>query len=367
MRPRRFGHPAHGRHLRAHFRGAPLHRRIFRSFGLAILLTVAAAGFVSHLVGPHGPARLLALTAAGAVLWVVSLGVARRLALPLHELTLVAREIGEGNLKSRARLRWREPGEVGVLAEAINEMASRIEKQLGDQRELVAAVSHEIRAPLSRLRVLTELLRARDVDPLTLSKLDRELVEIDSLVGDLLASSRLEFSLLTFHRLDAREIATEALDRAGFGPAQLDVRTDDTLFDGDPTLLARALANLLDNAARHGGGATNLVVRNAAAGTSRGLVAESPDGENATGTGDAIVFEVEDHGPGIPEAALPRLFEPFQRGQAERRGSTSLGLGLALVRRIADAHGGLAWAENRAEGGARVAIRIRRRHAGPSS
>lgn len=359
MRPRRYGHhahgghPAHGRHLRAHFRGAPLHRRIFRWFGLAILLTVSAAGLVSHLVGPHGPARLLALAAAGAMLWLVSLAVARRLGLPLQALTLVAREIGEGNLKSRARLRWHEPGEVGALAEAINEMAGRIEKQLGDQRELVAAVSHEIRAPLSRLRVLTELLRARDVDAATLAKLDREIMEIDSLVGDLLASSRLEFSLLTFHRLDAREIATEALDRAGLEQAKLEVRTADTAFDGDPTLLARALANLLDNAARHGGGATALVVR------------DDGQGGNARPHADSLVFEVEDHGPGIQKAQLPRLFEAFQRGQEERRGSTSLGLGLALVRRIADAHGGLAWAENRAEGGARVAIRIRRR-SGPS-
>jgi two-component system OmpR family sensor kinase len=358
MRSRRYGHHAHGGHgrqLRAHFRGAPLHRRLFRWFGLAILLTASAAGFVSHLVGPHGPARLLALATAAAMLWLVSLAVARRLGRPLQELTIVTREIGEGNLKSRARLRWHEPGEVGALAEAINEMAGRIEKQLGDQRELVAAVSHEIRAPLSRLRVLTELLRARDVDAATLAKLDREIVEIDSLVGDLLASSRLEFSLLTFHRLDAEEVATEALDRAGLGRAELEIRTGDPAFEGDPTLLARALANLLGNATRHAGGATKLVVRD-----------EAREDENATPLLDSIVFEVEDRGPGIPEASLPRLFEPFQRGQEERRGSTSLGLGLALVRRIAEAHGGLAWAENRAEGGARVAIRIRRRRTGPS-
>jgi two-component system OmpR family sensor kinase len=347
MRSVRYGgRPARGRYRHPHFRGAPLHRRIFRWFGLAILLTGGAAGLVFRVAGPSGPAPLLALGAAGAMLWLVSLAVARRLGRPLDDLAEVTREIGQGNLKSRARLRWHEPGEVGALAESINEMAARIEKQLADQRELVAAVSHEIRAPLSRLRVLVELLRGRDLDAGTLGKLDREIVEIDSLVGDLLASSRLEFSLLTFHRLDAREVAAEALDRAGLGPSQLTLRTEDTAFDGDPTLMARALANLLDNAARHGSGMTALVVRD-----------EDPG---------SIVFEVLDSGPGISEDVLPRIFEPFQRGQAERRGSTSLGLGLALVRRIADAHGGVAWAENRAEGGARVAVRIRKNRPEPS-
>lgn len=339
-------HFGRGRHAPQHFRGAPLHRRIFRWFGLSILLTTGAAGAVFRIVGHSGPAPFLALGAAGAMLWLVSLAVARRLGRPLDDLTRVTRDIGQGNLRSRARLRWHEPGEVGALAESINDMAARIEKQLADQRELVAAVSHEIRAPLSRLRVLVELLRGRDVDSIVLGKLDREIVEIDALVGDLLASSRLEFSLLTFHRLDAREVATEALDRAGLDVERLVVRAKDASFDGDPTLVARALANLLDNASRHGGGATSLVVRD--------------EGE------DALVFEVIDAGPGIAEGAFARMFEPFQRGQAERRGSTSLGLGLALVRRIANAHGGVAWAENRAEGGALVAIRLLKRRPEPS-
>lgn len=342
-RRRHFGRGPHGH---PHFRGAPLHRRIFRWFGLSILLMWGAAGVVFRIVGHAGPAPFLALGASGGMLWLVSLAVARRLGRPLDDLTRVTREIGQGNLRSRARLRWHEPGEVGALAESINDMAARIEKQLVDQRELVAAVSHEIRAPLSRLRVLVELMRTRDVDSATLGKLDREIVEIDSLVGDLLASSRLEFSLLTFHRLDAREVAGEALDRAGLGAERLVVHSKATAFEGDPTLVARALANLLDNAARHGGGMTELVVRDDDA--------------------DAVAFEVLDGGPGIDRALLERVFEPFQRGQAERRGSTSLGLGLALVQRIAKAHGGVAWAENRAEGGAKVGIRLPRRRPEPS-
>ena len=106
-------------------------------------------------------------------------------------------------------------------------------------------------------------------------------------------------------------------------------------LEADPTLLARALANLLDNAARHGGGATSLQV-------------ETDPSE--------VRFVVEDAGPGIPEHVLPRVFDSFVRG--ERGGASSLGLGLALVRRIALAHGGRAFAENRHQGGARVGFSV---------
>jgi signal transduction histidine kinase len=98
---------------------------------------------------------------------------------------------------------------------------------------------------------------------------------------------------------------------------------------------------MLGNAERHAGGVEALTVRDEGA--------------------ESIVFEVTDRGPGFSADVLPRAFEPFQRGQVERRGGASLGLGLALVRRIAEAHGGAASAENRPEGGARVAFRVARR------
>jgi signal transduction histidine kinase len=304
-----------------------------------------ARGCLARSSRHRPPIYLVAIAAAGATLWLASFAVARRLGRPLQNLAAVAREIGEGKLQSRARLGWHQPGEVGALAESINEMAGRIEKQLSDQRELLAAVSHEIRAPLSRLRMLVEMLRGRGADDATIAKLEREIVEIDSLVGDLLASSRLDLSMFAFRALDAAELAAEALDRAGLPPELLEVRTSAVSFDGDATLVARALANLLDNAARHGGGATSLFIRE--------------DGPAS------IVIEVVDDGPGFDTETLPKAFEPFQRGRVERRGSTSLGLGLALVRRIAEAHGGAAWAENRPEGGAKVALRLAR-HARPS-
>jgi signal transduction histidine kinase len=249
----------------------------------------------------------------------------------------VAQEIGGGNLQSRLRLGRHRRGEAGVLAEAVNDMAERIEKQIGDQRELLAAVSHEIRSPLARIRVILELLRERDPDAKELDKLEREVKDIDRLVGDLLASSRLEFSALVTQTLSARELALHALERAGLPTDLLEDESNDATVTADATLIGRALENLLDNATTHGQGAVALRV---------------------TASADAVVFEVSDHGPGFSEEMLSGAFVPFRReGHAN---ASSLGLGLALVRRIARSHSGDAWAENRPGGGATTAFRIAR-------
>jgi two-component system, OmpR family, sensor kinase len=288
----------------------------------------------------HAPGRtfVLAIAAACLTLWGASGVLARKLARPLSDLIRVTREIGSGNLVSRVRLGRHHVGEVGVLADAVNEMARRIERQLNDQRELLAAVSHEIRSPLARLRVLTELLRAGSADSVTLDKVEREIIEVDDLIGKLLANSRLDFGTLSLKSLDPSALVERAIERAGLDPsvfhafdsneANLDEQHGPRI-QGDPTLLDRAFGNMLENAQRHAGGVESVQLAQ---------------------VGRKIRLTVADLGPGFAKDTLGRAFDAFYRGD----GSSSLGLGLALVERIARAHAGRAWAENRPEGGALV-------------
>lgn len=262
------------------------------------------------------------------ILWIASGKVARRLARPLDELTDVVKRIGSGDLKARTQLSCHEPDELGVVADAVNDMAGRIEKQLADQRELLATVSHELRTPLARVRIISEIARDTGATTKTYDDLDREVEEMDALVGQLLASSRVDFGVLTKRELSVRDVVNRALERAGLpaSVAQLEGEGDRLL--GDATLLQRALANLFDNAKKHAGGV---------------------DGLRVVITAQRVSFDVLDKGPGLPEGGEAALFQKFSRNPNGT--SDGLGLGLALVKRIAVAHGGSVWARHRDGGG----------------
>jgi two-component system OmpR family sensor kinase len=304
-------------------------------------LAVGSVGRVEVCVDAHGfslgPLRgALFVLVPGMILWGLAGLWARRLARPIAELTRVARDLGEGKLERRARLRHGLPGEVGDLTRAINEMAARLEEKIRAERELLAGVSHELRTPLARVRILTELgreaaLGTRDV----WSELEVEVNEMDVLVGELLASARVDFRALTLKELDAAAVARQAL--AKFPEVRLETPGDALVsVTADATLVGRALGALLDNAKKHGGGAKVLRVR------------RREDG--------GVSFEIDDAGPGFRDEDLPRVFEPFYRGGGQAHDEArGVGLGLALVRRIAEAHGAKVRAENLAPG-ARVAI-----------
>lgn len=310
------------------------------SFVVPVVRDQVPLGSLAVCADRHAPRRgpiIVALLAAGVVLWAASGGLARRLARPYAELARVAQEIGHGRLSSRARLFRHGHGELGMLAEAVDDMARRIERQLAGQRELLAAVSHEIRTPLARIRLLIEMGRPTS-DAKMLDELKREVVEIDALVGQLLANSRLEFAALAVRSLDAVEVARRALERAGIGEEALLVEATETEFEADPTLIARALANLIENAKAHGAGMDALRVASSA---------------------NIMRFEVLDNGAGFSPGEAARVFAPFYSGKGN---GGSLGLGLSLVKRIAEAHGGKAYAKNRDPKGACVGIELPMRH-----
>lgn len=279
------------------------------------------------------------------VLWAAAGRIARRLVQPLADLARVAEELGQGRWQQRFLTRRRDAEEVRILADSLNQMAERLEKQLGDQRALLAAVSHELRSPLGRMRLLIELCRSQgaDADKL-LGQLDEEVKSVDHLVGDLLANARTDFAALKRQPLDARALALRALEDLELDPTCLEVTTADPSFTGDATLLERAIANLLSNAVHHAGGVTTLRIRD---------------------EGTRLYFEVEDSGPGIGPGEETRIFEPFYRARAPEHApaSSSVGLGLSLVRRIAEAHGGIVFAARRPEGGSRIGFAVERQAA----
>ncbi|HEX5060599.1 MAG TPA: ATP-binding protein [Kofleriaceae bacterium] len=301
---------------------AQMRRRIFSWFVITFAFGVLAG---VKWVGSHPwwhfifPAILLSITS-GWVSW--------RLTRPLLMVVKAARDIGDGKLDTR--LHTSKRGEMRVLASAINDMASRIEQQIKDQRQLLAAVSHELRTPLGHMRVLVET--ARDTkDPKVLEEIDKEIVTLDDLVGRLLASSRLEFGNLDRRELDLGELIAEVANSAGIAPDKIEA-VGDVHAKVDPTLVRRAIANLLDNARVHGGGA--IAVR-------------------AVRRGHQVAIEVDDAGPGVQKdrrADAFRAFVPSSGG--------GLGLGLALVSRIAVAHEGGAWIDDRPGGGARVGFTV---------
>lgn len=311
------------------------------SFTMPVMRGGEALGAVTVCADRYRPqpgTLALALLVTGLVLWVASHKIARRLSRPMVELSRVAAALASGDFSARVRMPQRHRlGETAALAETMNVMAARIERHVGEQRELLAAVSHELRTPLARVRLLTEMARGQGAADKPLDDLDREVMEMDALVGDLLASSRMDFSALEKRPLDAVEAASRALERAGADPAALVVEREDHAaairVQADPTLLNRVLSNLLDNARKHGGGVEALKVKR----------------ENGH-----VAFEVEDRGEGFAPGEDARVFEPFYR----RGENGNLGLGLSLVKRIAEAHGGRAYAENRDDGGARVGVEL---------
>ena len=318
-----------------------LRRRIFWSL-VGATITAGAFTFAlstlwtRFLKGGAGPTAWMIGACAVVSLWFVSGRLAYRLVRPLNRLVDVVQRFGQGDFSARTGVQSTSQDEVGRVAKAIDAMAERIERQMKQERQLLALVSHELRTPMARIRVLTDL--ARSGHATSLDDIDREVTDVDYLVSNILARSRLEFGTLSRKPVRVPDAVREALDRSNLPPHLLAV-TGDGAYDpvpADPTLLHRAIANLLDNAQRHAGGPASVHVR-------------------SNGTG--LVVEVLDAGPGFGSAAGEDRFKAFSPSSAEGRGS-GLGLGLNLVQSIVVAHGGRVWAENRPEGGARVGFEI---------
>lgn len=298
----------------------------------------------------------------------------RRTLRPLDAISAGARRFGQGNFDDPIPAAWtRRHGELGELATTLNTMGEDIRQMLDAKRSLLLAISHEMRSPLTRARLHTELLPEDDpeVQPQREALL-RDLREMSALVEDLLESERLSdrHVALQRERLDlavvARGVITELQTRHPGVEVALQVPTELPAQWLDATRLRLLLRNLLENAVRHGGGGPDsdrkgafgstmpdeggIATTNTAAGPGRTV---APDMDaiamvriDRIPTGGCVI-EVRDWGPGVPEEQLSKLAEPFHRPDAARsRHAGGVGLGLYLCRLVAQAHGGRLALEN---------------------
>jgi two-component system OmpR family sensor kinase len=290
----------------------------------------------------------LPLVVAFATLGIGARRVAKRLSRPVEDVARAAERFGAGDLTARANVgdgrRHFVSDEVRELGTAFDSMADRIERVVTEQRELLAAISHELRSPLARARVALEIAvdRAPEVERPRLAEIESALVGVDAILTDLLASARAGLSDLRKTEVEVDALARRAMEGDPLHRATLTVAPDakGVALSLDEALMTRAISNVVSNARNYAGVDAHVEVR-----------VEKRDG--------AIVIVVTDDGPGFPDDVLPRAFEPFVRGDAARTPSAgkSTGLGLALVRRIVEAHGGRATAKNLGNGaGAEVEL-----------
>ncbi|TSE19675.1 Sensor protein RstB [Tepidimonas alkaliphilus] len=283
------------------------------------------------------------------VIGVASYPVMRSLSRRLEALRAGVQGFGAGELGRRVPVQGRD--EVAELAAAFNAAAARLEALVQAQRQLLAHASHELRSPLARLKLALELLDGAPPEAAARHRAEiaRNVAELDALVGDILLAARLQAGdappAIPMQPLDLRALVAEEGAAAG---ARLDLPPRLDPVPGNARLLRRALRNLLDNARRYAPG-------------------EPPQVTLRDG-GDHVELRVADRGPGVPAAERERIFEPFYRlpGHAEADGG--VGLGLSLVRQIAQAHGGGVHCEDHPGGGACFVLRLPRRTADqPSS
>ena len=293
------------------------------TFGLAALARDDA---------PEDRPRLIGWATLAALLMLIGLAyaVVRRLLRPLADIGAGAMRYGRGDFSQP--IRPRHPDELGDLAEQINRMADGLQHRLDAKRGLLLAISHELRSPLTRARLNAELVaEGPERDALL-----RDLAQMRDLVIDLLESERLASGhvVLSTEPSDLNALVDEVL--AGqFDADALRFEADASMprLALDRTRIRLLLRNLFDNALRHTPDAARAPV-----------VTTRRDS-------DAVCLTVRDHGPGVAEASLDQLAQPFHREDTARQRATGgVGLGLYLCRLVAVAHGGTLTFRNAAPG-----------------
>ena len=284
-----------------------------------------------HRILAYGLHMGLLLTTIAALLALLTYPLTRGITARLARLQAGVQQFGSGNLAARVKVEGRD--EVASLAKSFNESAEHIEKLVRAHQMLLANCSHELRTPLARLRLGVE--RVPGTDPVVTAELARNIAELDALIGEMLLSSRLDVSS-GVERAEAVDLLALAAEEAAH--FDLQASGEALVVQADAMLLRRLVRNLLENARVHAGGATDIRIEG--------------DAQHAR-------IVIEDAGQGVAHIDRDKMFEPFYRASTATR-SSGAGLGLAIVRQIARAHGGTVAYAARDGGGSRFTVTLPR-------
>ena len=311
-------------------------------------------------VGPHPPLTLIAVSESiglgGLVLdftpWIAAasaivlfsllfwLPLVRGITRSLREMTRATARVAEGEFD--IPVREDRSDELGLLARSINQMAERLAGFVNGQKRFLGDIAHELCSPLARAQLALGIME-QQMSAGSLADLREEVQQISSLVNELLSFSKASLAAgrIKLQSVSLHEIINRAVEREALSDADIhSLIAEDLRVNAEPDLLCRAISNLLRNAIKYAGDA-------------------GPLEATAERKGGDVILTISDNGPGVPEEALPQIFDPFYRVDVSRARETGgTGLGLAIVKTCVESCGGRVTCQNRAPHGLSVIITL---------
>ncbi len=309
--------------------------RAYSAEGIHLITLIRSEGGLEG----GGPYIILLIGVTAILCWLF----ATRLAWPVRSLARTMDQFGCGDMTARSEIRRRD--EIGDLARSFNELADRMQTLLTSERRLIQDVSHELQSPLARLAVAAKLTRTAADRSLAADRLQKEITRLSEMVSGLLDITRAEGDPAVLRRdsIDLRELINDVIAdcewETGEKQCAIEARLCEAGILGDQELLRRAIENVLRNAIRYSPVHASIHVS---------LTVDAGTAEIA----------IRDHGPGVPEEALERIFVPFYRVESAReRSAGGTGLGLSLAQRAVLLHQGSIQAAN-TQPGLRIVMRL---------
>jgi two-component system, OmpR family, sensor histidine kinase CpxA len=319
-----------------------------RGRGPTTLLMVSSSLLSGGLLLDTTPLWIAAALLLGSALFWVPL--VRRITIPLGKMRNAARRMAQGQFDTRVSIQRGD--EIGGLASSLNHLGERLEEFVTGQKRFLGDIAHELGSPLARMQFAIEIVAQNATPGMAplLEDVREEVGQMTELLGEILQFTKAGLHTdLHLEAVEVRELVLRAMEQENITATPLELQVSESLkVQADRRYMLRAVANVLRNAVRHAGAASPLKVQ-------------------ARETRSAVLLSVSDEGPGVPEAFVHRLGDPFFRTESARTRETGgVGLGLAIVKRCVEACGGTVSIRNLKPHGLCVEMQLSRADASPT-